>query len=611
MEQNKTFSDPGLRITMIDALRGFSLLGIIIVHMLQHYGIFSFPPMGQEGEAPQFSQWDAAIQWLSQNVIMGKFINIFAFLFGLSFFIQMDRAAQKGTDFRKRFLWRMVILFVIGIIGNCFYTGDILSIYAVFGILMVLLYRFKNKILMIIVALLLFGVPRVFISVFEKMVKTEQVEGNQNGQGPGGPGAPGQMPADTLAATIPPPAANVGDSASTQVTPPPPAPAPAPKPQAAASTTARPAGNTAVAVSSNRSGGGQRGNRQGGGQVAVVRSIAPGGQAGGGGGNRQRGNRQGAGQATRPAGNNAAPQPGNRPAAGDSVRHRPNIPMDTTEAGREARRARRHAMDSIRFEHGDSLRFAHGFPNDSIAHDSMRGDWKDGNPEGGMEGRGGFPGFEMEKPSFFKSAYNNLTSGFVRKLNYQFGTFGRGYITFALFILGLVIGRSRFFEEAQTRKGRNIVIFAGFVLSLFALKYITGLFTQQPPMMPGGGAPSFMAFAMDNIYTVLFSGALAMGFIVLYQAKGIGKCLDVLTPYGRMGLTNYEMQSVIGSIIFSMWGFGAIFGAWSASQLFLLGLAIYAIQIIISKYWLKYFLYGPFEWLWRSATYLKIQPFKK
>ena len=102
-----------------------------------------------------------------------------------------------------------------------------------------------------------------------------------------------------------------------------------------------------------------------------------------------------------------------------------------------------------------------------------------------------------------------------------------------------------------------------------------------------------------------------MGFIILYQVKGIGKCLNVMTPYGRMGLSNYVMQSVLGAIIFSAWAFGSIFGSWGATEVFLLGLAIYTVQLIISKYWLKYYLYGPLEWFWRSATYLKLQPFRK
>lgn len=412
MEQNKSISTPLSRITVIDALRGFALLGVILMHMSQHFGIFSFPMEPREALFPQL---DTAIQWFSRNVIMGKFINIFAFLFGLSFFIQMDRAAKKGIDFRKRFLWRMVILFLIGIIGNCFYTGDILSIYAVFGVIMVFLFRFKSWILMIIVSLLLLGLPRIVTTSYKQIVKTEQ------------------------AATMPSP---------------------------------------------------------------------------------------------------------------------PTPPSSSAVA---------------------------------------------------------------EKPSFFNSAKNNLTRGLEGKLNYQFGMYGRGYITLALFILGLVIGRLRFFEEVYARKRRNVILLAGFILAAIAISFIIDLLPEPPStraiLMGLESSDStlslFTVMALKDIHTVLFSGALAMGFIILYQLKGIGKCLNVITPYGRMGLTNYVMQSVLGAILFSAWAFGSIFGSWGATEVFILGLAIYTAQIIMSTYWLKYYLYGPLEWFWRSATYLKLQPLRK
>jgi uncharacterized protein len=91
----------------------------------------------------------------------------------------------------------------------------------------------------------------------------------------------------------------------------------------------------------------------------------------------------------------------------------------------------------------------------------------------------------------------------------------------------------------------------------------------------------------------------------------IKTCLDVLAPYGKMGLTNYVSQSIIGAILFASWAFGATFGTWSATETFLLGLGVYIAQIIVSALWLKYFKYGPLEWFWRTATYMKMQPFKK
>ena len=107
------------------------------MHFQQHYSVHSMGPFNEH--TPILAQFNDAVFWFGQNVLMGRFINIFAFLFGMSFFIQMDRAAKKGIDFRGRFLWRMVILFAIGIIGSAFYSGDILSLYAIYGVVLLLL----------------------------------------------------------------------------------------------------------------------------------------------------------------------------------------------------------------------------------------------------------------------------------------------------------------------------------------------------------------------------------------------------------------------------------------------------------------------------------------
>lgn len=82
--------------------------------------------------------------------------------------------------------------------------------------------------------------------------------------------------------------------------------------------------------------------------------------------------------------------------------------------------------------------------------------------------------------------------------------------------------------------------------------------------------------------------------------------VEPLVSYGRMGLTNYIVQSVAGVFIFS--GFGL---DWSHLGVFLsvlVCLAYTGIQIAISHYWLKGFRYGPMEWLWRTGTYMKWQP---
>ena len=147
MEKNISLSAPLKRITVLDALRGFALFGVIIMHMLQRFGN-GFG--GSVEEVLRFPAIDEIIQWIGNNVIMGRFINIFAFLFGLSFFIQMDRASKKGVDFRGRFFWRMIVLLAMGLICHSFYNLEIISVYAFFGILLIPLYKVKNWILIVI-----------------------------------------------------------------------------------------------------------------------------------------------------------------------------------------------------------------------------------------------------------------------------------------------------------------------------------------------------------------------------------------------------------------------------------------------------------------------------
>jgi uncharacterized protein len=75
-----------------------------------------------------------------------------------------------------------------------------------------------------------------------------------------------------------------------------------------------------------------------------------------------------------------------------------------------------------------------------------------------------------------------------------------------------------------------------------------------------------------------------------------------LAPAGRMPLTNYLMQSVLMGVLLTGWGLalGLVLGR---AELALLALAIVAVQIVLSRWWIARFRQGPVEWLWRKATY--------
>lgn len=253
--------------------------------MQQRFGIFSgWMFQRVESATPMLDGW---INWLTNNVFMGRFINIFAFLFGMSFFIQMDRAHKKGIDFRKRFLWRMVILA---------------------------------------------GGPRWVMYGYDKLT------------------------------------------------------APAP--------------------------------------VEQVQPAAP--------------------------------------AA------RPQRPM---------------------------------------------------------------PQMEFPKSTFWTDAKNNMTDGFMRKVSYQFGMSGRGYLTFALFILGLVVGRIRFFEHFEEERKQNVrrllIVLGCWAAGLLAYNLIPA------PQMAFGAPPTattIIRATLSDINMVLMSMAITLAFVLLYGFASIRKGLVRLHP---------------------------------------------------------------------------------
>jgi uncharacterized protein len=106
----------------------------------------------------------------------------------------------------------------------------------------------------------------------------------------------------------------------------------------------------------------------------------------------------------------------------------------------------------------------------------------------------------------------------------------------------------------------------------------------------------------------------AIGFfgliMLLYKLNMFKWLFRLMQPVGQMAFTNYLMQSIMCGIFFYGIGFG-YFGRLERYEIYFVVVAVWIIEIIWSHLWLRYFLFGPFEWLWRSLTYSKKQPFKK
>jgi uncharacterized protein len=98
--------------------------------------------------------------------------------------------------------------------------------------------------------------------------------------------------------------------------------------------------------------------------------------------------------------------------------------------------------------------------------------------------------------------------------------------------------------------------------------------------------------------------------MLLFKSGWFGWLFRLMRPVGQMAFTNYLLQSVLCGIFFYGVGFG-MFGKLQRYELYYVVGTVWVIQIFWSHLWLRYFRFGPFEWLWRSLTYWEMQPFRK
>ena len=205
----------------------------------------------------------------------------------------------------------------------------------------------------------------------------------------------------------------------------------------------------------------------------------------------------------------------------------------------------------------------------------------------------------------------NSWEGHLDKMNFQYGVFGRGYFTFGFFLIGLYVGRSGFFTRfRESKKFTKKVLIWSLVLFVVSLGITAGAFMS---MGPEAGMDNWLAmiglagYDLNNVAMTFIYLAL---FVILYRNSKPEKWLVKLAPYGRMALTNYVMQSILGTLLLYGWGLGFI-GELSNTYTFIIAIVLIVIQAWISKIWLQYFKYGPLEWLWRSLTFFKVFTIKK
>lgn len=403
-------SKPKERILIIDGLRGFSLLGIVLAHISGWFIAGGIPDV--VWQKYQNDVGTAIANYFGGIFIEGKFYTLFSFLFGLSFALQLFQRKDQDSHFIRRFMWRLVILFIIGFIHHIHWKGDILGIYAILGFLMILFRNASDKILWIGILFFILNSPIIFKGILDGTKPKEK-------------------------------------------------------------------------------------------------------------------------------------------------------PKTEKEQKVESDKYAKETLESYNTLKSGSY------------------------------------------PAVIKQNFRDLKY----KADFQFDS-GRIYITLGFFLLGLWVGRRKFFDNFDVNKpffkkvmwwclGVNVFIIA-FLLTLVLGKYFEKLGTWG----------NLLGNTLYNIHCVTMTVFYITSISLLLNLKSMRWILDKFSAVGKMGLTNYLLQSAIGVILFYGIGFG-LAGEFNAGWCYLIGIAIFILQIVVSKWWLSNFIYGPMEWLWRSATYLKWQAMRR
>jgi uncharacterized membrane protein YeiB len=203
----------------------------------------------------------------------------------------------------------------------------------------------------------------------------------------------------------------------------------------------------------------------------------------------------------------------------------------------------------------------------------------------------------------------NLVFGIVMLLVLSFFA-GKMFMVFPLMLLGIAAGQYRVFEQV-TQQSKKTAIFTVimFFLSVAGIVYQY----QYAPFEFGNVSDTNFLETQRFLNIGITIGPIVSAFyvgllILLLKFAAVQKVLSPLKNYGRMALTNYVSQTVFILLAGKMLN---LFDQITYLQTLYLCLTIYVIQLIFSAIWLRFFRFGPLEWVWRMITYFEFIPIRK
>jgi len=206
-------------------------------------------------------------------------------------------------------------------------------------------------------------------------------------------------------------------------------------------------------------------------------------------------------------------------------------------------------------------------------------------------------GWSVQQPQRASRAIFMQTNHFLTETLWRAG--GLMLIGMALFKLGIFgAGLSRRFYLRMMSLGFGL----GLPIVIWGVLYRNSSEWDVRSAFFGGGQFNYWG-------SLLFAAGWIGAVMLVCQRPGWGRVTRPLAAVGRMALSCYLLQTVICTTIFYGHGLG-LYGSVNRVGQTLIMLAVWALLLVFCPLWLRYFRFGPFEWLWRSLTYMKLQPMR-
>lgn len=207
----------------------------------------------------------------------------------------------------------------------------------------------------------------------------------------------------------------------------------------------------------------------------------------------------------------------------------------------------------------------------------------------------------QKEASFLELCKITIGTGNIANMGWML-LHGRVTQTAGLFMVGMLIGRGKVFTDSN----KNIKLWTKiFIIATLSFFPLYGLISILPEFINREELLVPSTLLLKSISNLAFTGILFAGVILLYYLTKFRNVLHNLAPYGRMSMTNYLSQSLIGAFLFYHWGL-ELYLYTGITVCFLMGIGMFFIQLFFCRWWLRSHRQGPLEWLWKKATWIKI-----